>query len=178
MASSIVVMGVSGSGKSTVGAALARRLAVPFADGDDFHPSANIVKMAAGHPLTDADRYTWLDAIGQWLAEHCEDGGVMACSALKRTYRDRLRKYCPTMSVLYLSGSQRAIASRHAARHGHFMPVELLASQFATLEPLEADERGVEVNVDRSVESIVDTYVARLAAIGHQLCTDDWPPPP
>ena len=92
----IVVMGVSGSGKSTVGAALAQRLRVPFADADDFHPEANIAKMSAGHALDDDDRYPWLDRIGEWLAEHA-DGGVMSCSALKRKYRDQLRGHCPQM---------------------------------------------------------------------------------
>src|ERR1700742_3831668 len=92
--SPVVVMGVSGSGKSTVGAALAQRLRVPFADADDFHPPANVAKMTAGEPLTDDDRYPWLEAIGQWLAERCESGAVMSCSALKRKYRDQLRRHC------------------------------------------------------------------------------------
>src|SRR6476659_3135986 len=95
IASPIVVMGVSGSGKSTVGAALAQRPRVPFADADDFHPPANIAKMSAGQPLDDGDRYPWLEAIGEWLARHCGDGGVMSCSALKRKYRDQLRRRCP-----------------------------------------------------------------------------------
>ena len=95
----IVVMGVSGSGKSTVGAALAQRLRVPFADADDFHPPANIDKMTAGQPLNDDDRYPWLEAIGEWLAGHCGDGGVMSCSALKRKYRDQLRRHCPDVDL-------------------------------------------------------------------------------
>ena len=104
-------MGVSGSGKSTVGAALAQRLRVPFADADDFHPPANVAKMTAGQALNDDDRYPWLDAIGQWLAQHCGDGGVMSCSALKRKYRDQLRRHCPDVEFLHLSGSPEVIGS-------------------------------------------------------------------
>src|SRR6185312_13808009 len=116
----IVVMGVSGSGKSTVGAALAQRLRVPFADADDFHPPANIAKMTAGQPLDDDDRYPWLEAIGEWLAQHCGD-----------------------VEFLHLSGTPEVIGKRQASRPGHFMPASLVASQFATLEPLESDERGI-----------------------------------
>ena len=159
MASPIVVMGVSGSGKSTVGAALAQRLRVPFADADDFHPPANIAKMTAGHPLDDEDRYPWLEAIGAWLAEH-SDGGVMSCSALKRKYRDQLRRHCPDVEFVHLSGTPEVIARRQASRPGHFMPPSLLASQFQTLEPLEADERGATIDVDQSIDSIVDEYVS------------------
>lgn len=158
--SPIVVMGVSGSGKSTVGAALAQRLRVPFADADDFHPPANIAKMTAGHPLDDNDRYPWLEKIGEWLAEH-SNGGVMSCSALKRSYRDQLRQHCPGVHFLHLSGSPEVIARRQASRPGHFMPASLLASQFATLEPLEPDEDGIAIDVDRDIDSIVDSYVAR-----------------
>src|SRR5215471_17575433 len=101
MGSPIVVMGVSGSGKSTVGAALAQRLRVPFGDADDFHPPANIEKMSAGHPLNDDDRFPWLEAIGDWLAVRCDDGGVMSCSALKRKYRDQLRRHCPDVTFFH-----------------------------------------------------------------------------
>ena len=142
MSSPNVVMGVSGSGKSTVGAALAQRLRVPFADADDFHPEANVAKLAAGHALNDEDRYPWLEIIGEWLAEHRDDGGVMSCSALKREYRDQLRKHCPQVRFLHLSGSPDVITRRQASRPGHFMPASLLASQFDTLEPLEADEQA------------------------------------
>ena len=152
--SPIVVMGVSGSGKSTVGAALAQRLRVPFADADDFHPPANIAKMTAGHPLDDTDRYPWLEKIGEWLAVH-RDGGVMSCSALKRKYRDQLRRHCPEVSFIHLSGSPEVIARRQASRPGHFMPAALLASQFETLEPLESDERGITIDVDQDIDSIV-----------------------
>ena len=161
MASPIVVMGVSGSGKSTVGAALAQRLRVPFADADDFHPPANIAKMTAGHALDDDDRYPWLEVIGEWLAEH-RDGGVMSCSALKRKYRDQLRRHDADVLFLHLSGTEDVIARRQASRPGHFMPAALLASQFDTLEPLDADERGISIDVDQSIDSIVDSYVARM----------------
>lgn len=163
MASPVVVMGVSGSGKSTVGAALAQRLRVPFADADDFHPSANIAKMTAGHPLDDDDRYPWLEAIGFWLAERCSSGGVMSCSALKRTYRDQLHRHCPDLEFLHLSGTPEVIAKRQASRPGHFMPASLLASQFQTLEPLGADESGVAIDVDQSIDAIIDAYVATMS---------------
>lgn len=158
MASPIVVMGVSGSGKSTVGAALAQRLRVPFGDADDFHPPANIAKMTAGEPLDDDDRLPWLEAIGEWLAHH-GDGGVMSCSALKRKYRDQLRRHCDEVEFLHLVGAPETIARRQASRPGHFMPASLLASQFQTLEPLEPDERGIDIDVDQNIDSIVETYV-------------------
>jgi gluconokinase len=164
MGSPVVVMGVSGSGKSTVGAALAQRLRVPFADADDFHPQANIQKMTAGQPLNDDDRYPWLEAIGEWLAVRCGDGGVMSCSALKRKYRDQLRRHCPDVDFLHLSGSPEVIGRRQASRPGHFMPASLLASQFETLEPLETDERGVAVDVDQDIDGIVESYVALSAS--------------
>ena len=159
----IVVMGVSGSGKSTVGAALAQRLRIPFADADDFHPAANVAKMTSGQALNDDDRYPWLEAIGEWLAQHRGDGGVMSCSALKRKYRDQIRRHCPEVEFLHLSGSQEVIGKRQASRPGHFMPASLLTSQFDTLEPLEPDERGIIVDVDQNIDSIVDNYVARSA---------------
>ncbi|WP_068271587.1 gluconokinase [Aldersonia kunmingensis] len=158
----LVVMGVSGSGKSTVGAALAQRLRVPFADADDFHPPANIAKMTAGHPLDDVDRLPWLDALGAWLDAH-PDGAVLSCSALKRSYRDRLRSYCPDLEFLHLHGERHVIERRQASRPGHFMPASLLDSQFNTLEPLAADERGLLVDVDQSVDNIVTAYLAGTA---------------
>ncbi|MEW5812312.1 MAG: gluconokinase [Actinomycetota bacterium] len=158
MASPVVVMGVSGSGKSTVGAALAQRLRVPFADADDFHPPANIAKMTAGHPLDDDDRHPWLESIGDWLAQRCDTGGVMSCSALKRSYRDQLRRHCADVVFLHLNGTPDVIARRQASRPGHFMPASLLASQFATLEPLDADEPGTIIDVDQSIDAIIDIY--------------------
>lgn len=154
----LVVMGVSGSGKSTVGAALAQRLGVPFADADDFHPPANIAKMTAGHPLDDDDRGPWLDAIGEWLAAR-PHGGVMSCSALKRKYRDRLRGHAPEVGFVHLDGTREVIARRQSSRPGHFMPASLLDFQFATLEPLTADERGIAIAVDQSVDAIVEDYL-------------------
>jgi gluconokinase len=154
----VVVMGVSGSGKSTVGAALAQRLRVPFADADDFHPPENIAKMTAGQPLDDHDRHPWLEAIGAWLADH-PDGGVMSCSALKRKYRDQLRHHSSGVVFLLLQGTPEVIRQRQSSRAGHFMPSSLLNSQFATLEPLAPDERGAVIDVDQSVDAIVDEYV-------------------
>ena len=154
-------MGVSGSGKSTVGVTLARRLGVPFADADTFHSQTNVAKMAAGEPLTDDDRYPWFDAVGQWLACH-HDGGVMSCSALKRSYRDQLRSHSPQIEFLHLIGSLELIARRQAGRPGHFMPSSLLASQFDALQPLEPDEQGMAIDVGQSVEAIVDTFLGYL----------------
>ncbi|SFN03117.1 gluconokinase [Pimelobacter simplex] len=158
----VVVMGVSGSGKSTVGAALGQRLGVPFADADDFHPPENIAKMAAGHALDDTDRHPWLEAIGGWLADHDAAGGVISCSALKHVYRDQLRRHAPRSWFVHLDGTHDVIARRQASRPGHFMPTSLLDSQFATLEPLAADEAGFVVDVDQSVDAIVDQVVAEL----------------
>jgi gluconokinase len=158
----IVVMGVSGSGKSRVGAALAQRLRVPFADADAFHPDANIAKMAAGEPLDDSDRQPWLEAVGQWLACH-RGGGVMSCSALKRAYRDQLRAHCPNVEFLHLNGSPQLIGARQAHRPGHFMPASLLKSQFDTLEPLGTDENGIVVDVVTTVDDIIESFLAHSA---------------
>ena len=151
-------MGVSGSGKSTVGAALAQRLRVPFVDADTLHPAANIAKMAAGEPLDDDDRYPWLEQVGDWLATH-RDGGVVSCSALKRAYRNQLRAHCPDVIFLHLSGSAELIGGRLAARAGHFMPAALLRSQLDTLEPLGPDEAGMTLDIGADVDAIVDTVV-------------------
>lgn len=170
MTRAVVVMGVSGSGKSTVGAALAQRGGVPFQDADHLHPRANTAKMAAGEPLTDDDRYPWLDSVGDWLAAH--PGGVMSCSALKRAYRDRLRRHSPSVCFLHLRGRLDVIAARLAARPGHFMPASLLQSQFDTLEPLAFDEQGVVIDIDdRDVDAIVD---ALLSSAGAQILADCW----
>lgn len=155
----IVVMGVSGSGKSTVGAALAQRLGVPFEDADDLHPPANIAKMSAGIPLDDDDRRPWLETIGRWLAGQDAEGGVISCSALKRSYRDQLRAHAARAVFVHLHGTREVIARRQAGRPGHFMPASLLDSQFATLEPLADDETGVVIDVDQTVDAIVQQYV-------------------
>lgn len=155
----LVVMGVSGSGKSTVGAALAQRLGVPFEDADDLHPPANIAKMSAGIPLDDGDRRPWLETIGEWLAAHDGQGGVISCSALKRSYRDQLRAHAARAVFVHLHGTREVIARRQAARPGHFMPASLLDSQFDTLEPLAEDEAGVVIDVDQPVDVIVQQYV-------------------
>jgi gluconokinase len=152
-------MGVSGAGKSVVGAALARRLGVPFAEGDDLHPPENIAKMRAGQALDDDDRRPWLERVGGWLADHTE-GGVVSCSALKRTYRDQLRFHAPDVEFLLLEGSREVIEQRLAHRSGHFMPAALLASQLEALEPLAPDERGAVIDVDQSVEAIAERCVA------------------
>jgi gluconokinase len=159
-------MGVSGSGKSTVGVALARRLGVPFVDADTLHPPANIAKMTAGEPLDDTDRYPWLENVGEWLAGH-RDGGVVSCSALKRKYRDQLRAHCPRVEFLHLSGSPELIGGRLAARSGHFMPAALLRSQFDALEPLGADEAGVTLDAGQDVDAIIDAFLAGSAARRH-----------
>lgn len=155
----IVVMGVSGSGKSTVGAALAQRLEVPFADADDFHPAANVAKMAAGRALGDDDRWPWLARTGEWLTEHHATGGVLSCSALKRSYRDVLRGYAHDIEFVHLQGAPEVIMGRQTGRPGHFMPPSLLSSQFAALEPVQPDEHGTVIDVDQSIDAVVSEYV-------------------
>ena len=151
----VVVMGVSGSGKTTIGAALAQRLRVPFADADDFHPRANIDKMSAGIPLTDDDRGPWLATIAAWLLEHATSGGVTSCSALKRSYREILAAAAPQVFFVHLHGDPDVIAARVAGRPGHFMPAALVESQFATLEPLGPGEHGAVLDVDQQVDDLV-----------------------
>lgn len=158
----IVVMGVAGTGKTTVGPLVAEALGVPYAEGDDFHPAANIAKMSAGTPLDDADRAPWLDAIGDWARGRAGLGGVVSCSALKRAYRDRLRAAAPGLVFLHLTGDYELIAARMAARRGHFMTTRLLDSQFATLEPLGADEAGIAVDVTPEAAVIAERAAAAL----------------
>jgi gluconokinase len=133
----VVVAGVSGSGKTTVGTLLAARMAAEFADGDTFHPAANVAKMRAGIPLTDADRRPWLHAIEAWMDQRIAAGtsAVVACSALHRAYRDELRRGRPSVRIVFLQISREMVAARLAARHGHFFPASLLDSQFGDLEP-------------------------------------------
>ncbi|MFD6910049.1 gluconokinase [Streptomyces sp. NPDC060077] len=161
----VVIMGVAGTGKTTIGPLLAARLDVPYAEGDDFHPQANIDKMSAGTPLGDDDRWPWLDAIGAWAHERAGHGGVVSCSALKRSYRDRLRAAAPGVVFVHLSGDRALVEDRMAHRQGHFMPTALLDSQFATLQPLEPDEAGVSVDVAGSPEEITARAAAALDAL-------------
>lgn len=168
----IVVMGVSGAGKSTIGKELAARLGLPFADADDFHPPSNVALMSAGRPLTDADRQPWLHAIGEWIAGQERTGGaVVACSALKRIYRDMLRAHSGTVWFLHLTGTREALTMRMNERTDHFMPPSLLASQLADLEPLDADEHGATVDVtSSSPEQLVDRLVRLIhpSETGHR----------
>ena len=161
----VVVMGVAGTGKTTIGPLLAARLGVPYAEGDDFHPQANIDKMTAGTPLTDEDRWPWLDAIGAWAHDRDGLGGVVSSSALKRGYRDRLRAAAPGIVFVHLTGDRALIEDRMSHRHGHFMPTALLDSQFATLQPLQADEAGVAVDVSGSPDEITERAAVALEGL-------------
>jgi gluconokinase len=160
----LVTMGVSGSGKSTIADRLAERLAWSYEDGDRFHPASNVAKMSAGHPLTDEDRRPWLMAIADEIDRVCAAGehAVIACSALKRAYRDILVHGRNDVRIIYLKGTLELVASRLAQRKGHFMPQGLLASQFTTLEPPDESENPVTVSIDASVEAIVDDIVRQL----------------
>lgn len=162
----VVVMGVSGVGKTTVARLLAERLDVPYAEADDFHPEANIAKMSAGIPLQDEDRWPWLRRIAAWMAEHAAhgSGGVVTCSALRRSYRDVLRAGCPDAFFLHLVGAQELVGDRMSHRTGHFMPTSLLDSQFATLEPLQPDERGAALDVGAGPAQLVEAALVLLAA--------------
>ncbi len=165
----LVVMGVSGSGKSTVAALLARRTGCALADGDDFHPPSSIARMAAGRPLDDTLRAPWLAAIASWLAQRAARGecAVVSCSALTRAYRDVLRGAGPDVRMVHLAGPQELVAQRLAARHGHFMPLELLDSQYAALEPLDADEPGITVTLAHTPNQIADEVLNALGPSPH-----------
>jgi gluconokinase len=164
MPCALVVMGVSGSGKSTIAENLAERLRWRYEDGDRFHPASNVAKMSAGQPLTDEDRWPWLQAIADEIDRICKAGqyAVIACSALKRTYRDILVHGRSDVRMIYLNGTQELIADRLAHRKGHFMPPGLLASQFKTLEPPDRSENPLTVSIDASVDAIVDDIVRQL----------------
>lgn len=160
----ILLMGVSGAGKTVIGRRLAGRLDVPFLDADDLHSPANVERMRTGTPLTDADRGPWLQAVAAEIgrATTASGGIVVACSALKRAYRDRLRAAAPSLRVIHLTAATDLIRRRLEARAGHFMPATLLDSQLATLEPPVADERPIVVDVSPPVDAVVAEIMAAL----------------
>ncbi|MFE2426766.1 gluconokinase [Streptomyces sp. NPDC059373] len=161
----VLVLGVSGSGKSTVGKAIAEQLGLPFLEGDAFHPAANVAKMAAGHALDDADREPWLRILADRIHDTVEagEGLVVTCSALKRAYRDELRTADSGLWCLYLGLDQDTAWDRVSGRTGHFMPARLVDSQFGTLEPLEPDEPGVTIDATADLPAILTR--ARAAAL-------------
>ncbi|OYD67042.1 gluconokinase [Rhodococcus sp. OK302] len=163
----LVVMGVSGSGKSTVGGMIAGAMGWDLQEGDDLHPQANIEKMAAGHPLCDEDRWPWLDKIARWITERADAGepGIVTCSALKRSYRDVLRG--DNVVFVHLAGSRDQIGQRLTARLDHYMPPSLLDSQISTLEPLDPDEQAIIVDVGGSPAVIVEEILRRLETLGY-----------
>jgi gluconokinase len=154
----IVIMGVAGCGKTSVGEVLSKRLHIPYRDGDDLHSAANVAKMRAGTPLNDDDRWPWLDAVAACLRDNAPM--IVGCSALKRAYRDRIRK-AGAVQFIHLSGSRDLIATRMTRRTGHYMPLTLLDSQFATLEPPGPNE-AVTVDIDQPLAAIIDQIVATL----------------
>jgi gluconokinase len=163
----ILLMGVSGSGKSTIGAALSQRLGWPFQDADSFHPPANIAKMKSGVPLNDDDRWPWLAAIAHGIDACCAAGkpGIVSCAALKRAYRNRIVGGRQGVRLAYLRGDMGLIARRLQARKDHFMPASLLESQFAALEEPAADERPLVVSIDLSPRCVADTIIERLRLV-------------
>jgi gluconokinase len=164
----VVVMGVSGVGKTTVGKGVAAALGWTYAEGDDFHPEANVAKMAAGIPLTDEDRWPWLRSIGAWMSDEIAAGrsAVVTCSALRRSYRDVLREGRPEVLFCHLTADPDLVSERVSRRTDHSMPASLLPSQLATLEPLEPDEPGVEVPADRDASVVVAQVLEVLGALG------------
>jgi gluconokinase len=164
MPCALIAMGVSGSGKSTIAEKLGERLGWRYEDGDKFHPASNVAKMSAGHPLTDEDRWPWLQAIADEIDRLCKAGehAVIACSALKRSYRDVLVHGRDDVRMVYLDGGKQLIGERLAKRKHHFMPPGLLDSQFETLQPPGADENPLTVSIDASVDEIVDAIVHQL----------------
>jgi carbohydrate kinase (thermoresistant glucokinase family) len=161
----VIVMGVSGAGKSTIGAALAEQLGVVFLDGDDLHPESNILKMAAGTSLTDEDRAPWLDRVGQELghAHAAGRGMVIACSALKYEYRERIRRGAPSSFFVELDGTREELLNRMTSREGHFMPASLLDSQLALLEPLTEEENGIRFSCTTPISVLVRETTQALA---------------
>jgi len=161
---SLVVMGVSGSGKSTIAARVAERAGAAFVDADDLHPAANVAKMAAGIPLTDEDRMPWLREVGEVIARHPGQRIVVACSALRRAYRDAIRERARDVLFAELDGTRELLAQRMRGRRQHFMPLTLLDSQLATLEPLQDDENGLRVDIAGSPDQIADLILSRWLA--------------
>lgn len=161
----VIVMGVSASGKSTVGAHLAQQLGVPFLEGDDLHPAANRAKMASGRPLDDADRRPWLAALTEWIRSAAASGrgGVVTCSALKREYRDQFRRTGADVWFLHLALDRAVAEERIARRKGHFMPPRLLGSQFDLLDPLQADEPGATVDASGSPGHVLAAALRAVA---------------
>jgi len=160
----LVIMGVSGSGKTTIAKGLVKRLGWQYQEGDDLHPPSNVEKMKSGTPLSDADRLPWLKKIAEKIDEWRAKGisGVVTCSALKRAYRDIIAGGRPDVVIVYPKGSKELIADRMAHRHGHFMPASLLDSQFKILEEPSLDENSITVSIDRTPEQIDDEIVRRL----------------
>jgi gluconokinase len=170
----VIVMGVSGSGKSTIGALLASRLRWEFEDADQFHPASNIDKMQSGIPLTDEDRQPWLDAIAAWIdkTRHTSGHGVIACSALKRRYRDALIGDRADVRLVYLKGDEFLIARRIATRHEHFMPQSLLHSQFEAIEEPGADEKPIVVSIELHPREIVARILSALSMVTDAMLSD------
>lgn len=158
----IVVMGVSGCGKSSLGQAVAQRLGLPFVEGDELHPPRNVALMAAGTPLTDGDRQGWLNAVAARLVAAQDTGAVVACSALKRSYRDLLRRAAPDLRVVHLRGSEALLSQRLQARAGHYMPASLLPSQLQTLEPPAPDEHALTLSITEEATTLVDLVLHHL----------------
>lgn len=160
----VIVMGVSGSGKTTVATGLAEAMGWTYVEGDELHPQANVDKMAAGIPLTDEDRWPWLRRIGAWIDEHENSGksAVITCSALKRSYRDLLREGRPDVQFCHVEVSREALEDRLAHREGHYMPASLLQSQLDTLEPLQADEPGIVVEAKGGQEAVLAEVLEAL----------------
>lgn len=175
----IIVMGVSGSGKTTVARGIATAMGWDFAEGDDFHSEANIAKMASGHPLTDEDRWPWLRAIGSWIDGHDRSGtsAVITCSALKQVYRDILREGRPTVRFAHVTADPELIEDRMEHRQGHFMPASLLPSQLATLEKLQTDEPGLALSAAGSPQDVLHSALSALglAPRGEDDTTDHRP---
>lgn len=167
MTTTVVIMGVTGTGKTTVMQALAERLGWPAAEGDEFHPASNVHKMAAGHPLDDDDRWPWLESIAAWVGgrEQAGESALVTCSALRRAYRDLLRRGHPSVWFVHLLAPPAVLAERMEHRSGHYMPVSLLTSQLETLEPLEPDEPGIAVEADRPAAEVVGEIMNAIISL-------------